>query len=196
VLGLARRFLVQPKERADFEFLAAQPIWSGVTLRVLLDHVELAGYNRELINWTLSDDLYRGYVLEPGIIQKQKAEMGGGQEESRERKTESGKLKVEDLDWRRVLWEEFYPRIRHESSPEDAARIVVRHLHERLTVAVLAGAPRAVPEIWRRQITDAPGFEIITVAALRSVGVPARLNAAGQAEFWAGAGGWGLACGE
>ena len=115
VLGLARRFLVQPKERADFEFLVAQPIWSGVTLRVLLDHVELAGYNRELINWTLSDDLYRGYVLEPGIIQKQKAEMGGGQEESRERKTESGKLKVEDLDWRRVLWEEFYPRIRHES---------------------------------------------------------------------------------
>jgi hypothetical protein len=120
VLGLARRFLVQPKERADFEFLVAQPIWSGVTLRVLLDHVELAGYNRELIYWTLSDDLYRGYVLEPGIIQKQKlgkqkAEMGGEQEESRERKTESGKLKVEDLDWRRVLWEEFYPRIRHES---------------------------------------------------------------------------------
>jgi hypothetical protein len=43
-----------------------------------------------------------------------------------------------------------------------------------------------VPEIWRRQITDAAGFEIIAVAALRSVGVPARVNEAGQAEFWDG----------
>ena len=72
-LGLARRFLVQPKERADFGWLAAQPIWSGVKLRVLLDHVELAVYNRELINWTLDDMLYRDFVLSPGIAgEKQK----------------------------------------------------------------------------------------------------------------------------
>ena len=90
------------------------------------------------------------------------------------------------LDWRRQLWEEFYPRIRHENSPGEAAVIVLRHLHERVSVAALAEAPRSVPEIWRRQITDAAGFEIIAVAALRSVGVPARLNDAGQAEFWDG----------
>lgn len=76
--------------------------------------------------------------------------------------------------------------IRHENSPEDAARIVLRHLHERVSIAALADAPRAVPDIWRRQLTDAPGFEIISVAALRSVGVPARLNDRGQAEFWDG----------
>jgi hypothetical protein len=76
-------------------------------------------------------------------------------------------------------------RIRHESSPEDAARIVARHLRERLTVATVSGPgpglPHSVPEIWRRQLTDQAGFEIIQVAALRAVGVPARLDAEGKA---------------
>lgn len=84
------------------------------------------------------------------------------------------------------LWEEFYPRIRHESSPEDAAKIVVRHLRERVTIATVPNLPRDVPTIWLRQITDETGFEIIYVAALRSVGVPARLNSRRQAEFWDG----------
>jgi hypothetical protein len=37
-----------------------------------------------------------------------------------------------------------------------------------------------------RKFMDATGFQIVYVAALRSVGVPARLNASGQAEFWDG----------
>jgi hypothetical protein len=84
------------------------------------------------------------------------------------------------------LWEEFYPRIRHESSTEDAAVIVVRHLRERVTIADIPNPPRDVPTIWLRQITDEAGFELIYVAALRSVGVPARLEANGRAEFWDG----------
>jgi prepilin-type N-terminal cleavage/methylation domain-containing protein len=36
-------------------------------LRTLLDHVELAGYNWELINWQLDDKLYLNYVLSPVI---------------------------------------------------------------------------------------------------------------------------------
>jgi hypothetical protein len=59
--------LVQPKERGDFEWLAAQPIWSGVRLRVLLDHVEFAVYSRELIHWQLDEGMYREFVLEPVI---------------------------------------------------------------------------------------------------------------------------------
>jgi hypothetical protein len=43
-----------------------------------------------------------------------------------------------------------------------------------------------VSVIWRSQITDEKGFQIIYVAALRSVGVPARLDANGQAEFYDG----------
>ena len=163
-LATARRYLVQAKERADFEYLATQPIGRGQKLKALLDHVELAGYNRQLVNWSLDDLIYREQVLQPVIISKSD----------------------EALNWRRPLWEEFYPRIRHESSMEDAARIVVRHLRERVTIATLPDLPRDIPAIWLRQITDAAGFEIIYVAALRSIGIPARLDGQGQTEFWDG----------
>jgi dienelactone hydrolase len=163
-LSIARRFLVQPKEHADFENLAAQPIWHHQRLKTLLEHVELAGYNRELINWQLDDKVYRDFVLSPVITSSSD----------------------EQLNWRRPLWEEFYPRIRKEQSPEDAAKIVVRHLRERVTIAALPDLPHDVPEIWLKQITDETGFEIIYVAALRSVGVPARLDPHHRAEFWDG----------
>jgi acetyl esterase/lipase len=163
-LSIARRFLVQPKERGDFEYLVAQPIWHGQKLKTLLTHVELAGYNRELINWQVDETNYQEFVLSPAIT-------GDNNEK---------------LNWRRPLWEEFYPRIRHESSPADAAKIVVRHLRERVTIAALPDLPHDVPAIWLRQITDEAGFEIIYVAALRSVGVPARLDPHQQAEFWDG----------
>ena len=164
-LSIARKHLVEPKESADFECLAAQPVWRGQKMETLLDHVELAGYNRELINWRLDDKVYRDYVLSPVITGA------------------SG----EQLNWRRPLWEEFYPRIRHENSTEEAARIVARHLRERVTVAAIPDLPREVPAVWLRQITDEAGFEIIYVAALRSVGVPARLDTRHMAEFWNGA---------
>ncbi|MDR3457145.1 MAG: prolyl oligopeptidase family serine peptidase [Verrucomicrobiae bacterium] len=163
-LAIAQKVLVQPKEKADFEFLAAQPIWHGQKLKTLLDHVELANYNRELINWLLEDKIYRDFVLSPVIHPDLNP----------------------SLNWRRPLWEEFYPRIRHESSPEDAAKIVVRHLRERVTIARVPNLPHDVPDIWLKQITDDAGFQIITVAALRSVGVPAHLDTQGQAEFYDG----------
>jgi hypothetical protein len=92
----------------------------------------------------------------------------------------------EQLNWRRPLWEEFYPRIRHESSPEDAAKVVLKHLHERVTITTVPNPPHDVSAIWLKQTTDEAGFEIIYVAALRSVGVPARLDSNRHAEFWDG----------
>ena len=115
-----------------------------------------------MINWHVSEKLYPKYVLSPVITGKP----------------------GEKFKWCRSLWEEFYPRIRHENSPEDAAQIVVRHLRARVTVVAGLGLPHDVPTIWLRQITDKTGFEIIYVAALRSVGVPARLNLRGQAELF------------
>lgn len=162
--AIARRFLVQPKERAGFEYLLAQPIWRGQRLKTLLEHVKLAGYNRELVNWQVDDKTYRDFVLSPVVTGNPN----------------------EQLNWRRSLWEEFYPRIRHENSPEDAARIVVRHLRERVTIATVPGLPHDAPAIWLRQITDEAGFQTICVAALRSVGVPAQLDLQHQAEFWNG----------
>jgi transglutaminase-like putative cysteine protease len=92
----------------------------------------------------------------------------------------------EQLNWRRPLWEEFYPRIRHESSPEAAARIVVRHLRERVTIAPDYPRQPDVQTTWHRQIMNPDDFEVIYTAALRSVGVPAQLDAGKRAEFWDG----------
>jgi hypothetical protein len=160
--SIARRFLVQPKELTDFEYLAAQPIWRGQRLKTLLDHVESVGYTRKTVNWQLDDKMYWDFVLSPVIT-------GNAGEQ---------------LNWRRRLWEEYYPLTRRESSPEDAARVVVRHLRERITVAKSPNLPRDVPTILLRQITDEVGFEVIYVAALRSVGVPARLDPGGHASLW------------
>jgi len=163
-LALARKCLIQRNEAKDFEFLSTNTVWHGKKLKVLLEHVRLANYNRQLINWKLDDKMYQDYVLSPVITGK------------------TG----EQLNWRRPLWEEFYLRIRHESSPEDAAKIVLNHLHERVAIAASPSALHDVPTIWLKQITDEAGFEIIYVAALRSVGVPARLNSSRHAEFWDG----------
>ena len=64
-LSIARRFLVLPKERADFEYLTNQPIWHDQKLKTLLTHVELAGYNRELINWQLDREDLSGLCTVP-----------------------------------------------------------------------------------------------------------------------------------
>lgn len=163
-LAIARKYLVPAKERADLEFLATLPIWHDVKLETLLTHAELANYNRELINWQLDETNYEDYVLSPIITD----------------------APDEQLNWRRPLWEEFYPRIRHETSPEGAAVIVVRHLRECVTIAPMSDRACDVPTIWLRQITDETGFQIIYVAALRSVGIPARLDARRQAQFFDG----------
>ncbi len=163
-LSLARKHLVTPKERQDFEVLAEKALWRGKRLKILLEHVELANYNRELVNWKLDDQVYREFVLSPEIDPA----LDGG------------------LDWRRPLWENFYPRIRKEGSTGAAAEIVARFLRERVTIAEGEGFPTAIKEAWQRQITNARGFEALYVAAMRSVGIPARLNSQGRAEHWSG----------
>ena len=163
-LAIARKHLVPPKERSDFEFLAAKPCWSGKRLKRLLEHVELANYNRELINWKLDEQVYRQFVLSPEI----------------------DPVADGDLNWRRPLWENFYPRIRKEQGSEAAAEIVVRFLRERVTIAQGANLPTVVAGIWERQITNERGFEAVYVAASRSAGVPARLDSRQRAELWTG----------
>ena len=75
-----------------------------------------------------------------------------------------------------MLWEAFYPRIRHENDPVSAAQIVVRYLRERITISDSAEPNRSIAEIWESGIADQKGFERIYVAALRAVGVSARLG--------------------
>jgi len=162
-LAAARGYLIQPNQRHDFDFLVAESVWAGQRLKTLLAHVELANYNRELVNWKLDDQIYRAFVLSPQI----------------------GAAFEEELNWRRPLWESCYPRVRRAQSLEAAAEIVVRHLRERVTIAKGENLPPGVESIWRRQLTDARGFELLYVAALRSTGIPARLDSQARVEFWA-----------
>ncbi|HEY9174533.1 MAG TPA: hypothetical protein VI136_19790 [Verrucomicrobiae bacterium] len=160
-LALARRFLVQPEERKDFNHLAKLACWQGQQVGTLLQHAHLARYNRNLVNWTVEGAVYGEFVLSPVIE--------GGADEN--------------LRWRRALWESLYPRVRKEQSVEAAAETVVRYLRERVTIAGGDNLPRDIPSSWQRQLTDATGFHRLMVAGLRSVGVPARLNEQGRAEL-------------
>jgi pimeloyl-ACP methyl ester carboxylesterase len=163
-LSIARRFLLAPKWHRDFETLAALPIWQGQKLNTLLEHVNLANYTvNELVNWKVEDALYREFVLSPVIV--------GGEHE---------------LNWRRELWENFYPRVRHENTTSDAAAIVVRFLRQRVTIAPGYRKQPGVESMWYGHIVNLEDFEILYTAALRSVGVPARLNGKQQAEYWTG----------
>lgn len=164
-LRIARKWLIAPKMEGDFELAAADGVWRAKPLKWLLDNVELSHYNRnELINWKIDETIYREFVLPPEI----------------------GASTDGELNWRRPLWESFYPRVRKENSPEDAARIVVRFLRERVTIDRDFHPTGGIVTAWERGITDVPGFERIYVAALRSVGVGARLDANDRAEFWTG----------
>ncbi len=155
-LAVARKCLIRRSEAEDFEWLSTNTNWRAQKLKALLDHVRLAHYNRQLVNWKLDDKIYQDFVLSPVIT-------GAAGEE---------------LNWRRPLWEDLYPRIRQETSPTEAARIVRQRLREY--------ASSTAPHILQNQKADAMGFQIIFVAALRSVGVPARINANRQAEFYDG----------
>jgi hypothetical protein len=164
-LRIARKHLVQSEELSDFDFLVANPVWRSKPLKTLLEHVELAHYNRKLIGWKLDQQVYHNFVLSPQI----------------------DPLADGKLNWRRLLWENFYPRIRKEQNAQAAAEVVGRFLRERVTIAREAGPPATVAEIWKRQITNERGFEAVYVAAMRSAGIPARLDKEGRAEFWTGA---------
>jgi O-antigen ligase len=159
-LGISRHYLVPPSAVADLNFLATNTSWNGVKLRVLLQHASLANYNRELINWKLEDHIYREYVLTPTISSERDGH----------------------LNWRRSLWEYFYPPTRKETEPAAAAEIVMKFLHERTTI--VPKGPSTIEEMWHQKQADAKGFEALKVAAFRAVSVPARLNGNRQTELW------------
>ncbi len=162
-LALARILSVRQELRDDFDFLAKDSGWAGKPLRQLLQHVELASLQRKEFYENLSLEMYREFVLSPRIDADGTGEWG----------------------WRRQLWEAFYPRVRKESEPMAAVGIVVRFLRERVGISQTANGA-GVEAAWKRGLTDSTGFEEIYVAALRAVGVAARLDGQGCAELWTG----------
>jgi len=161
---LARNFLIAAPLRNDFDYLIQHSFSKGQSLAPLLTHLELANLQRQQFYSNLDDATFRAYVLSPEIAP----------------------LPLEEGNWRRILWENVYPRIRRESDPSEAAQIVVRFLRERVGIDSSYHYRVGVETIWTQQMTDEAGFERIYVAALRSVGIAARLDDGGQAELLEG----------
>jgi hypothetical protein len=191
-LAIAREWLIPPKAVCDLDYLATNVFWDGVKLRTLLQHASLANYNRELINWKLDDQIYREYVLNPNLERSAGLQPGssGATSDSNAPGQETGAPPSafhyppsSPYHWRRLLWEYFYPSIRKENDPQSAAEIVLKKLGER--IKIVGKGPLTIPEMWGQRTADAQGFERIYVGALRSVGVPARLNDNGQTELFA-----------
>ncbi len=181
-VNIARKHLIRPEWTEDFDTLATRPIWRGQQLNALLTNIELAHYTvSELVNWKVDTNTrtYRDYVLSPVIDEPPKPEAHSSQP----RATNSTPA---ELTWRRDLWENFWPRVRHENSAETAAQSVARFLRERVTIAPNFPKQAGVESIWRSQIANLDDFDLVYVAALRSVGVPARLADNHHAEFCSG----------
>ncbi len=159
-LAVARKCLIPPGEIGDFDFLSADPVWQGRKLKILLEHAELANYNRRIVNWKLDDSIYREYVLPPAIQPERDGQ----------------------YHWRRALWEYFYPRNRKTAALESAAQNVRQQLQKRQKM--VGKGPATIEEMWQQQTADKEGLEALCVAAWRSIGIPARLNASGRAEFF------------
>jgi hypothetical protein len=64
-----------------------------------------------------------------------------------------------------------------------AAQVVVRFLRERVGISSDYPYRVGVETIWTQGMTDEAGFDRIYVAALRSVGIAARLNDRKQTEL-------------
>lgn len=161
IVALVRDFLVKPRLRNDFDYLIQNSFSDGQRLAPLLTQLKLADRQRHQFYPDLDNATFQKYVLSPEIAP----------------------LPLDEVNWRRTLWKFFYPKIRHKSDPVAAARIVVRSLREQVGIDPGYDYRVGVETIWTEQMTDQAGFQRIYVAALRSVGIAARLNGAGQAEL-------------
>ena len=222
-LAIARHWLVPPNAVGDLDFLAGgahgvtrPTFWNGCMLRVLVQHASLANYNRQLVNWAVDDKIYRECVLWPDVYKESPQSTVHSPQSTNLPGQETGvPMRVGNLNWRRELWEYFYPPVRHENDPMAAAEIVVKFLRERITVdspksdvqdQKFTNAPSqetgalmqqirtggtpvplslTIEEMWKKRRADVRGFEALKAAAFRSVGIPARLNEGGKAEVFA-----------
>jgi dienelactone hydrolase len=150
-LKLARQWCVRPESRNDFDWLAQQPAIHDAKVGDCLDNLRLAELQRGQFGTALSEQEWREFVLSPGI-------------ESEDR----------DADWRRELWETFYPRMRRETAVQPAAALVASHLRSCVSPSRSAKEQRGIMQGWSAGETTPLQWESLYLAALRAVGIPAR----------------------
>ena len=130
---------------------------------VLLEHIELSDLQKRQFYDSTTPEQFEKYILSPIISPEMER----------------------DLGWRRLMWEHVYPRIRNEHDPAVAATMVARYLRQRVTVANhrVQGNTLDLRTAWESGMITADEFEVLYVAALRSVGIGARINVEGKTEF-------------
>lgn len=162
-VAICRHVLVPRSAADDFASVSALSVWRGHRMATLLDDVDIANYTvTRLINWKLERSVYREYVLSPVIDHEMRPE----------------------LNWRKELWKNIWPRVRHETSPQAATEVVARCLRERVAIVPDFRKQSGVESVWKTKIANGADFELLYVAALRSVGIPARLTNDHRAQFW------------
>jgi hypothetical protein len=161
-LAISRAFLVRATWREEFDYLLQLAQCGNQRIGTLITHAELAHYNSyELANWSVPKDIYITYVLSPEI--------------------DSGP--VNDMDWRRMLWEFFYPRLNTENSIFVAATKLAEIMRSRISIVKTPNVQSLVT-IWQKQVANQRDFTRLYVAAARSVGIPARMNSKGVCQIW------------
>jgi len=162
-LKLARQWCVRPELRADFDWLAQRPGASKCRIRDLLEHLNLASLQRGQFVGALPEIEWREFVLSPWIEGTD-----------------------EDITWRRELWETLQPRVRRETDAEQAATIVARQLCLRTRFIPESHHTKDPRLIWETGVGSRDDFDLIYLAALRSVGIPARRKTDGACEIFNG----------
>lgn len=163
-LSLVDSLLVRSNQEEDFQYLVSDPIYRGKKIRTLLDDITLSELQKTQFYAGLDDSTFQQYVLSPQIDDSPLNETG----------------------WRRAIWKQIYPQINHENDPVVAAQTVVRLLRERIGIDPSYYFRVGVGTIWTQQMTDQAGFNRVYVAALRSVGIAARVDGLNEAELWTG----------
>jgi hypothetical protein len=161
---LAARVMVSQGQENDFKWLTRNTSAPTPTVAALVDWVRLCDLQKRAYYQNLDHATYRNFVLSGFIATNCPTR----------------------LDWRRPLWEATCPRIKGLSDPTLAATLVAQFLRSRITVLPDLEGPAGVAAMWDMQITNVRGFERIYIAALRSIGIAARLSQTDKAEFWTG----------
>jgi hypothetical protein len=84
--------------------------------------------------------------------------------------------------WRPVLWRAVFPRAYKAGGIKTAIDKITAHVAARIRVAPKEVGPTNILSIWEEGRADRQGLAVVTVAALQSVGIPARLAAGGTVE--------------
>lgn len=161
ILKIARHSFVQPELLPDFNYLIDRIQGDPQRLEDVLDYLALADYNRHLIPWSPPKDVYRNFILSP-----------------------DGAWTLNcGLRWRRQLWESLYPWVRKERDLNSAALIVEQRLRNSQNPIRSAlktnGAERSLDSKPNESV-----FQVLYVAGLKAVGIPARLDLQNKAEVW------------